>query len=86
MKRLHMTVKQSNDKNKVLSCLPSHDKDIYKQFMGGKHSIQTNLPAPTTFNIANTVCISLDTYIDHVLGHDIPITFAHDSISGPNFT
>ncbi len=54
--------------------------------MGGKHSIKTNLPVPTTFNIANTACISLDAYIDHVLGHGIPITFAHDSISGPNMT
>ncbi len=54
MKLLHMTVKQSNVNNNVLSCLPSHDKDIYKPFMGGKHSMQTNLPVPTTFNIANT--------------------------------
>ncbi len=50
--------------------------------MGGKHSIQINLPVPTTFNIDNTACISLDSYIDHVLGHGIPITFAHDSITG----
>ncbi len=48
--------------------------------------IQTNLPVPTTFNIANTACISLDAYIDHVLGHGIPITFAHYSINGLNFT
>ena len=84
MKLLHMTVKQSNVNNNVLTQLPSHDKDIYKLFMGGKHSMQTNLPVPTTFNIANTACISLDAYIDHVLGHGIPITFAHDSISGPS--
>ncbi len=84
MKLLHMTVKQSNVNNNVLCCLTSQDKDIYKLFMGGKHSMQTNLLVPITFNIANTECISLDGYIDHVLGHGIPITFAHDSISGPS--
>ncbi len=86
MKLLHMTVKQSNVNNNVLTRLPSHEKDIYKLFMGGKHSIQTNLPVPMTFTIANAACISLDAYIDHVLGHGIPITFAHDSISGQNLT
>ncbi len=34
-------------------------------------------------NIVNSACISLDANIDHVLGHGIPITFAHDSITGP---
>ncbi len=45
-----------------------------------------NLPVPTTFNIANTACISLDTYIGHVLGNGIPTTttFAYYSITGPN--
>ncbi len=54
--------------------------------MGSKHSIQMNLPVPTTFNIANTACISLDAYIDHVLGNGIPTTttFAYYSITGPN--
>ncbi len=85
MKLLHMTVKQSNVSNNVLSHLPSHEKDIYTLFMDGKHSVKTNLPVPTTFNIANTACISLDAYIDHVLGHGIPITFAHDSTMGSNF-
>ncbi len=80
-----MTVKQSNVTNNVLSCLSSHEKDIYKLFMGGKHSTQFNLPVPTTFCIANTACISLDACIDHVLGHGIAITFAHDSTNGPNF-
>ncbi len=73
MKLLHMTVKQSNVNNNVLSHLPSHEKDIYKLFMGGKHSIQTNLPVPTKFDISNTECISLDAFIDHVLSHGIPI-------------
>ncbi len=50
-------------------------------FMGGKHCIQTNLPVPT-FNIANTAYISLAAYIDDVLGHGIPITFSHNSITG----
>ncbi len=86
MKLLQMTVKQSNINNKILSSLPSYDKDIDKLFMGGKHSMQTNLPVPTTLNIANTACISLDAFMDHVLGHGKPITFAHDSINGPNFT
>ncbi len=81
-----MTVNHSNATNNILSRFPSHEKDIYKLFMGGKHSIQTNLPVPTTFTIANTACISLDAYINHVLGHGIPITFAHDSISSPNLT
>ncbi len=35
--------------------------------MGGKHSVQTNLPVPTMFNIANSACVSLDDSIDHVL-------------------
>ncbi len=52
--------------------------------MGGKHSIQTNLPVPTTFNTANAACISLDAYVDHVLGHAILIRFVHDSITGPH--
>ncbi len=43
------------------------------------HSTSTNY-----IQIANPACISLDAYIDHVLGHGIPITFAHYSISGPN--
>ncbi len=85
MKLLHMTVKLSNVNNNVLSWFPSHEKDIYKIFMGGKQSIQTNLPVPTTFNIAKTTCMSLDVYIDNVLGHGIPIIFAHDSTTGPNF-
>ncbi len=54
-------------------------------FMGGKHSIQTNLRVPTTFSIANTACISLDAYIDNVIGHGIPIKFAHDSKTSSNF-
>ncbi len=85
MKLLHMTVEQSNVNNNVLFHLPSHKKDIYKLLIGGKHSIQTNLPVPTTFNIAITACISPDAYIDHVLGLGIPIKFAHDSTTGPNF-
>ncbi len=84
IKLLHMTVKQSNVDN-ILSHLPSHEKDIYKLFMGGKHSIQTNLPVPATFNIANTACISLEAYIEHILGHGIPTLFAHNSTNGPNF-
>ncbi len=40
MKLLHMTVKQSNVNNNVLCWLPGHDKDIYKLFIGGKHSIK----------------------------------------------
>ncbi len=79
-----MTVKQSNVNSNVLSPFLSHEKDIYKMFMGGKHSIKTNLPVPSIVNIANTACISLNSYIDHVLGHGIPITFAHDSTTGPN--
>ncbi len=53
-------------------------------FMDGKHSIETNLPVPSIINIEHTACISLNSYIDHVIGHGIPLTFAHDSISGPN--
>ncbi len=79
---LQMTVNHSIVNNNVLSQFPSHEKDIYKLFMGGKHSIQTNLLVPTTFNIANIACISLDAYFDHVLGHGIPIPFAHNSITG----
>ncbi len=85
MKLLHMTVKPSNVNNNVLSKLPSHEKDIYKMFMGGKHYIQTNLPVPSSFNIANMAWILLDAYIDHVLDHGVPITFAHDSTTDLNF-
>ena len=84
MEILKSTVKVSNVNNSVIPRFPIHDKDIYKIFMGGKHSIQVNLPAPATFNIADTACISLDRYIDHVLAHGVPITFAHDSLTGPN--
>ena len=85
MEILKNTVKYSNVNNSMIPRFPIHENDIYKIFIGGKHSIQANLPAPTTFNIANTACVSLDSYIDHVLAHGIPITFAHDSITGPNF-
>ncbi len=57
IKLLHMTANHSNFNNNVLSWLPSHSQDIYKMFMGSKHSIKTNLPVPTLPNIANTVCI-----------------------------
>ncbi len=76
-----MTVNYSIVNNNVLSRFSSHEKDIYKMFMGRKHSIQTNLPVPfiiNIINIANTECILLNSYNDHVLGHGIPITFAHD--------
>ncbi len=70
-----MTVNHSKINNNVLPCLPS-----YEMFMGGNYSMQTNLPVPTTYDIANTACISLDAYIDHVLGHGISITFAYSGI------
>ncbi len=78
-----MAVNHSNVNKNILSWFPSHEKDIYKMFMGGKNSIQFNLSVPTAFNIANTACISLDSCIDHVLGHGLPISFAHGSIKGP---
>ncbi len=80
-----MTVCHSNINKDVLLQFSIYNQDIYKMFMSGKHSIQTNLPVPKTFNIANTVCISLDAYIDHILGHGIPISFAHISTTGTNF-
>ncbi len=46
--------------------------------------MQANLHAPVTFNIVNTACISLDSYIDHVLAQGIPTIFAHDTLTGPN--
>ncbi len=49
--------------------------------MGSRHCIQTNPPVPTSFNIANTTFISLNAYIDHNLGHGIPITYANYSIT-----
>ncbi len=42
IKLLHMTINLSNVSNNVLSWLSSHEKDIYKLFMGEKHSMQTN--------------------------------------------
>ncbi len=85
MEILKSTVKYSNVNNSVIPRFPIHDKDIYKILIGSKHLIQANLPTPTTFNIINTACISLDSYIDHVLAHGIPITFAHDSVTGQNY-
>ncbi len=70
------TVNYSNVNNSVIPRFPINDKDIYKIFTGGKYSIQVNLPTPIPFSIANTACISLDAYIDHVLDHGILITFA----------
>ncbi len=52
--------------------------------MGSKDSVQTNLPLSTIFKIADTACISLDACNDHILGHGIAMTFAHDSTTGPN--
>ncbi len=60
MEILNSTVKYSNVNNSMIPWFPIHDKDIYKIFIGGKHSIQVNLPVPVTFNIANTACIYLD--------------------------
>ncbi len=73
MEILKNTVKYSNVNNSVIPRIPIYDNNIYKIFIGGKHSIQANLPAPSTFNIANTVCMLLDSYIDHILAHGIPI-------------
>ncbi len=67
MELLQTTLNHSNINNKVPSQVPSHERDIYKMFMVSKHSIQTNLPAPTTFNIASTACILLQ-YIIPIYG------------------
>ncbi len=69
----------------ILSLFPIHNKDIYKIFTGSKQSVQTNLPAPPSFNISNKACISLDACIGNVLGHEFPIIFTHDSLIGTDF-
>ncbi len=53
MELLKMAVNHSNVNNNVLSWFPSHEKDIYKMFMCDKHSMQTNIPVPITFDVAN---------------------------------
>ncbi len=37
------------------------------------------------FSTCDKDCVSLDTCIDHVLGHNISIIFDHDSLNGQNF-
>ncbi len=84
MEPLQLIVNNINVINDTLYQIPIHKKDIYKIFIGGKHSVQINIPVPTTFNIANTACISPDAFTDYVLAHGIATIFAHDSLAGPN--